>query len=173
MAKKSKDTNAPEKSEAKSESKLAPKNSEAVSEATSKPTKGARKSSPKSSGAKKTSGGKKSSDRTAQTQASGTATVSQYQMLQSPIITEKTSMMGSVGASTGARVAFRVPKTSTKTEIKSAVEAVFGVKVEKVRTLNVLGKVKRTSRSMGRQASFKKAYVTLKDGQTINLVEGL
>ena len=58
---------------------------------------------------------------------------------------------------------FEVPKTANKIEIKKAVEEVFGVKVAKVNTMNVLGKVKRMGRTEGRRPSWKKAVVTLTD----------
>jgi len=57
---------------------------------------------------------------------------------------------------------FIVDKHANKTEIRQAVEAVFGVKVDSVHTINVLGKMKRQGRYEGRRASVKKAYVKLK-----------
>jgi large subunit ribosomal protein L23 len=99
----------------------------------------------------------------------GTATVQSYGILLSPVITEKSSLIGSGGST----LVFRVAKTATKDEIRSAVQRVFQVDVSAVRTCNYMGKPKRTTRSIGRRAAFKKAYVTLKEGQTIDLVEGL
>ena len=97
------------------------------------------------------------------------ASVKDYEILRSPVITEKAS------AASGAlvTVAFKVDPRSTKTEIRAAVQRVFDVKVESVRTLTFIGKVKRTARSSGRRAGYKKAYVTLAEGQKINIVEGL
>lgn len=92
-----------------------------------------------------------------------------YRLLRSPIVTEKTSMF----SADRRRVAFKVPRIATKADIRHAVETVFGVQVQSVHTSNVLGKVKRTSRSSGRRASYKKAYITLKEGQTIDIVEGV
>lgn len=92
-----------------------------------------------------------------------------YGSLIAPIITEKTSYIGQ----TGNRFAFRVPKVATKTEIKGSIERIFGVNVVSVNTINVLGKPKRSKRQTGRRASFKKAYVTLKEGESISVVEGL
>ena len=90
-----------------------------------------------------------------------------YAILISPIVTEKTS------GEDRRTVAFKVATTATKDQIRSAVERVFKVEVQAVRTVNVLGKVKRSMRSVGRRADSKKAYVTLKEGHTINLVEGV
>ena len=104
-----------------------------------------------------------------QNQTPRAPSASQYALLRYPVVTEKTSLIGA----DRRRVCFRVPKAASKDEIHKAVEAVFGVQVEAVRTCNVLGKVKRTMRSIGRRPSFKKAYITLKEGQTIDLVEGV
>ena len=95
--------------------------------------------------------------------------ISDFAILDKPIITEKGT---GIGGSTGG-VAFRVDRRVGKTEIKEAVERIFKVEVAKVRTVNYIGKKKRTMRSIGRRAAFKKAYVTLKEGFTINLVEGV
>ena len=101
--------------------------------------------------------------------SSGSATVAQYAILRRPIVTEK-----SAGLSVDRnRVVFEVARDSTKVEIKAAIEAIYGVKVARVRTVNVLGKVKRAGTSIGRRPDFKKAYITLKEGQTIDVVEGL
>ena len=65
-------------------------------------------------------------------------------------------------------------KKANKTEIKKAVEAIFGVNVEKVNTLNYDGKVKRMGRSVGRTASFKKAVVKLTaDSKEIEFFQGM
>lgn len=71
------------------------------------------------------------------------------------------------------QVCFAVVKTANKIEIKRAVELKFGVGVTSVRTVNVRGKVKRMGAHAGRRASWKKAVVTLKAGDRIELVEGL
>jgi len=86
----------------------------------------------------------------------------------SPIITEK-------AASTKESVrtyVFEVASDSNKQEIKQAVEKLFSVKVDDVRTLNVLGKVKRSKFGFGKRKDVKKAYVTLKENQRIELFEG-
>lgn len=97
-----------------------------------------------------------------------------YQIIVSPVVTEKSSLAGSQSSSgPGSTVVFRVDSRSNKDEIREAIERVFKVQVAKIRTVNIVGKPKRTTRSSGRRASYKKAYVTLKQGQTINVVEGL
>lgn len=92
-----------------------------------------------------------------------------YSVLLSPIVTEKSSFVGGQGNV----LVFRVQRSATKTDIRQAVERIFKVNVEGVRTCNYLGKPKRTARSTGRRTGFKKAYITLREGQTINVVEGL
>ena len=70
------------------------------------------------------------------------------------------------------RYTFEVPMSANKIEIKKAVEEVFGVKVAKVNTMHVLGKMKRMGKYMGRRPSYKKAIVTLaKDSKVIELLE--
>lgn len=69
---------------------------------------------------------------------------------------------------------FIVKKTANKTEIKLAIEAIFGVKVDKVNTANVRGKLKRQGRSEGYTSDYKKAAVTLKkDSKTIEFFDSL
>lgn len=69
---------------------------------------------------------------------------------------------------------FRVAKCANKIEIKKAIEEIFDVKVEKVTTANVLGKVKRMGRYEGRRANWKKAVVKLTaDSKTIEFFEGM
>ena len=86
-----------------------------------------------------------------------------------PIVTEQ-----SMAAMAENKYTFVVSKSANKTEIKKAVEAVFGVNVEKVNTLNYDGKVKRMGRSVGRTASFKKAVVKLTaDSKEIEFFQGM
>ncbi|MBX7138410.1 MAG: 50S ribosomal protein L23 [Oligoflexia bacterium] len=92
-----------------------------------------------------------------------------YAVLQSPVITEKSSLAGSESNT----VVFRVDRRATKDDIRSAVQKIYKVEVKAVRTCNYMGKVKRTKGAQGRRAAFKKAYVSLKEGQTIDVVEGL
>ena len=87
-----------------------------------------------------------------------------YDILKRPIISERS--METILDREGNEIkkyTFEVPKTANKVEIKKAVEEVFGVKVAKVNTMNVLGKVKIMGRNEGRRASWKKAIVTLTD----------
>ncbi|MBE6947531.1 MAG: 50S ribosomal protein L23 [Ruminococcaceae bacterium] len=93
-----------------------------------------------------------------------------YDIIKSPVITEQS--MENIG---DKKYVFKVDINSNKTEIKAAVEAVFGVKVEKVNTVRMQGKMKRTGAyHMGRRAAYKKAIVTLTaDSKTIELFEGM
>ncbi len=68
---------------------------------------------------------------------------------------------------------FEVLKGANKIEIRKAVEAIFNVEVFDVRTSVVRGKVKRVGRKMGKQRNWKKALVTLKEGHSIDLFEGV
>ena len=79
-----------------------------------------------------------------------------HDIIIKPIVTEQ-----SMAAMAENKYTFVVSKSANKTEIKKAVEKIFGVDVEKVNTLNYDGKVKRMGRHEGRTASFKKAVVKL------------
>ena len=81
-----------------------------------------------------------------------------------PIITEKSAHQAEQNVYT-----FKVASSANKIEIKKAIEAAFGVKVEKVNTLNTKAKSKRVGRYTGKTKTYKKAFVTLKDGETIEL----
>ncbi|MGB3978238.1 MAG: 50S ribosomal protein L23 [Tepidanaerobacteraceae bacterium] len=86
-----------------------------------------------------------------------------------PWITEK-----SMDLHQDRKYVFVVDKNSNKTEIKNAVEAIFGVKVAKVNTINMRGKMKRMGRFEGKRPDWKKAIVTLtEDSKTIEFFEGL
>ena len=92
-----------------------------------------------------------------------------YDIITRPVLTEKTYMLIS-----DKKYAFVVDIKANKTEIKDAVEKIFGVKVEKVNTLRTDGKLKRQGRTQGRTPETKKAYVTLaKDSKPIEFFEGL
>ena len=91
-----------------------------------------------------------------------------YDTIIAPVITEKSTM-----ASEQNKVVFRVASKATKPEIKAAVEALFNVKVTGVNTLNRAGKVKRFRGVIGRQKGYKKAIVTLAEGQSIDVSTGL
>jgi large subunit ribosomal protein L23 len=90
-----------------------------------------------------------------------------YNVLRAAVITEK----GTLANETGNQVVFRVHREATKDEIRRAVEELFKVRVLKVRTMNYLGKVRRVGRSIGRRPPWKKAYVTLAEGQRIDFFE--
>lgn len=92
-----------------------------------------------------------------------------YDIIKRPIITEQ-SMEG-VEAK---KYVFEVAKDANKIEIKEAVEKIFGVKVEKVNTLNYLGKEKRQGSFTGYRPNWKKAVITLKqNSKTIEFFEGM
>lgn len=91
-----------------------------------------------------------------------------YDIIRSPVITEKSTM-----ASENNQVIFNVASSATKPEIKSAVEALFSVKVKAVNTLNRKGKTKRFRGIIGKQNDVKKAIVTLQEGSTIDVTTGL
>ncbi|MBN36767.1 MAG: 50S ribosomal protein L23 [Rhodospirillaceae bacterium] len=91
-----------------------------------------------------------------------------YDIIRSPIITEK-STMGALHN----QVTFRVDRRASKPEIKQAVEELFKVKVTAVNTLNQQGKTKRFRGRMGRRNAVKKAIVTLAEGHTIDVTTGV
>jgi large subunit ribosomal protein L23 len=91
-----------------------------------------------------------------------------YDMIRRPIITEKTTMASENGA-----VVFEVAIDASKPQIKEAVEALFGVKVKAVNTTITKGKVKRFRGQLGKRRDVKKAYVTLVEGNTIDVSTGL
>lgn len=88
-------------------------------------------------------------------------------IILSPHITEKATMIGDKGN----QYVFKVAPKSTKPQIKQAVEKMFEVQVDSVRVLNVKGKQKRFGTQIGRRKGWKKAYVRLKDGQSIAMIE--
>ena len=89
------------------------------------------------------------------------------EILDSPLITEKGTLVNELGN----QVLFRVRPDANKVEIAAAVEAFFKVKVEKVRTVRLMGKKRRVGRKIGQRATWKKAYVTLAEGQRIDFFE--
>jgi large subunit ribosomal protein L23 len=91
-----------------------------------------------------------------------------YDVIRKPVITEKATM-----ASEANTVVFEVAMESTKPQIKEAVEQVFGVKVKAVNTTITKGKNKRFRGQPGVRNSVKKAYVTLVEGNTIDVSTGL
>lgn len=84
-----------------------------------------------------------------------------YQVIQRPIITEK----GLAAKDERRTLCFEVHPAATKTEVKEAVQKLFKVKVDSVRTANFEGKMRRRGRTVGHQPDWKKAYVKLKAGE--------
>jgi len=91
-----------------------------------------------------------------------------YDVIRKPIITEKATMASETGA-----VVFEVAIDANKPQIKEAVESLFGVKVKAVNTTVTKGKVKRFRGQLGKRKDVKKAYVTLEEGNTIDVTTGL
>ena len=89
-------------------------------------------------------------------------------VLLGPHVTEKGAVIGE----SSNQYVFQVIPDATKPEIKKAVETLFEVEVDAVRVTNVKGKVKRSGQRMGRRKDWKKAYVRVKDGQTIDFMGG-
>ena len=87
------------------------------------------------------------------------------QVLVAPVISEKATMV----AEKSNAVTFKVLQSATKHEIKAAVELMFKVEVKGVSVLNTKGKTKKFGKTMGRRDNVRKAYVTLKPGQELNL----
>ena len=92
-----------------------------------------------------------------------------YDILIRPLLTEKmTSLRESAN-----KVGFVVRSDANRVEVKRAVESALKVRVERVNIINVLGKTKRLGRFAGRRASWKKAIVTLKEGEKLELYESV
>jgi large subunit ribosomal protein L23 len=89
-------------------------------------------------------------------------------ILLSPHVTEKATLIGD----TSNQFVFKVIQDAEKGEIKHAVETMFNVQVDSVRTLNVKGKTKRFGWRMGKRKNWKKAYVRLKPGHDIDFTGG-
>jgi large subunit ribosomal protein L23 len=90
-----------------------------------------------------------------------------YSIIKRPLFSEKNSRLKE---KTGKYV-FEVDRDANKIEIKKALEEIFEVTVLKVNTLNVLGKIRRRGRTFGRRPNWKKAIVTLKEGDKISILE--
>ena len=91
-----------------------------------------------------------------------------YDVILSPVITERATALSEFN-----KVVFKVANTATKPQIKEAVEALFGVKVTGVNTTITKGKVKRFRGKIGERRDVKKAYVTLAEGNSIDVSTGL
>lgn len=90
------------------------------------------------------------------------------EVIRRPLVTEK----GTIVKELGNQLLFEVDKRATKVEIRQAVEQLFEVKVLKVRTTSCTGKYKRMGKIMGRRSDWKKAYVTLAPGHSVEFFEG-
>jgi large subunit ribosomal protein L23 len=93
----------------------------------------------------------------------------QYTIIRRPIVTEK----GTVLKDDNNQLIFEVNLDANKSEIKKAIEKIFKVTVLSVRTQNRLGKRKRLGKTVGRRKSWKKAIVTLKEGDRVDFFEGV
>ena len=91
-----------------------------------------------------------------------------YDLIKKPVITEKATMASENGA-----VVFQVAMDATKPMIKEAIEAIFSVKVKAVNTTITKGKKKKFRGRLGERSDRKKAYVTLEEGNTIDVSTGL
>ena len=89
-------------------------------------------------------------------------------IIRRPLITEKSTQQ----KEESHQYIFEVDPMANKIEIKSAIEHLFKVKVLQVRTLNILGKVKRLGKRYGKRPDWKKAIVTLREGDRIDFFEG-
>lgn len=92
-----------------------------------------------------------------------------YEIIKGPLITEK----GTIQKEANNQLTFEVDRKANRVEIRHAVERVFNVKVERVRTMQVKGKVKRVGRTLGKRRDWKKAIVTLAKGENIEFFEGV
>jgi large subunit ribosomal protein L23 len=87
--------------------------------------------------------------------------MNRFDVIQGPLVTEKTQMR----KDNERTLCFRVKPDATKTDIKNAVQAIFKVKVEDVRTANFVGKMRRRGKFAGYRPDWKKAYVKLREGE--------
>ena len=94
--------------------------------------------------------------------------VKNYDVLLSPIVTEKASLI-----SENNQVAFKVALKASKIDIKNAIESIFKVKVKAVNTIVIKGKIKIFKGKKGRRSDYKKAIVTLAEGNSIDLSGGV
>lgn len=92
-----------------------------------------------------------------------------YSVIKRPVVTEKST----IAREEENKYLFEVDRGATKIEIRNAVEKIFKVKVEDVRTISVSGKKKRMGRIIGRKRNWKKAVITLAPGNVIEIHEGV
>ena len=89
-----------------------------------------------------------------------------YEVIRAPRVSEKTARLQEVSN----QYVFEIAKTATKADVKAAVEQIFDVKVEAVNVVNVKGKTKSFKFRQGRRGDWRKAYVTLAEGQSIDVM---
>ena len=94
------------------------------------------------------------------------STTNLYEVIRAPRVSEKTARLQEVSN----QYVFEIAKTATKADVKAAVEQIFDVKVEAVNVVNVKGKAKAFKNRQGRRNDWKKAYVTLAEGQSIDVM---
>ncbi len=92
-----------------------------------------------------------------------------YDVLVKPLLTEKLTALREAGN----KIGFLVKQDANRVQIKRAIEAALKVRVERVNVMNVRGKMKRLGRFAGRRAGWKKAIVTLKEGEKLELYESV
>ena len=95
--------------------------------------------------------------------------MNQYEIIRKPIITEKSTLQ----KEKDNQLSFEVDRKANRVEIRRAVERIFNVRVTKVRTIQMKGKVKRVGRTLGKRRDWKKAVVTLAAGENIEFFEGV
>jgi len=91
-----------------------------------------------------------------------------YSIIKKPLFTEK----GSNLKESQNKILVEVAKDANKLDVKKAIEEIFKVKVDKVATINTIGKWKRHGKSIGRRPDRKKAVITLKKGEKLDFIEG-
>jgi large subunit ribosomal protein L23 len=92
-----------------------------------------------------------------------------YEIIKRPLVTEK----GTIQKNANNQLTFEVDRKANRVEIRHAVEQIFNVRVVKVRTMQMKGKVKRVGRILGKRRDWKKAIVTLVKGDNIEFFEGV
>ncbi len=92
-----------------------------------------------------------------------------YDIIKSPLITEKTTIQKEAFN----QVSFKISREANRIEVKNAIENIFNVKVAGVRTMQVKGKTKQRGRIIGKRKDWKKAIVTLMQGERIDFFEGV
>ncbi len=91
-----------------------------------------------------------------------------YEVIRSPVVTEKSTFISEYN-----QIVFNVAIDSSKREIKEAIETLFKVKVKNVNTLRQNGKIKRFKGTVGKRPEFKKAFITLEEGNSIDVTTGI